>query len=445
MLLAAMPFGGELTLRRYRFDNGLTLLSLPDASTPLVSYHTWYRVGSRNEQPGKTGLAHLFEHLMFGRTAHLPHGELDKRIESAGGETNAATWTDWTHYHTELPKEGLAMMVEIESERMQNLVLRAPQVSSEKEVVQNERRFRVDDDVEGAVSEKLYALAFKQHPYHHPTIGWMKDIEGFTPADCRSFYRTYYAPNNATIVAAGNYDERKLLAMVQARYGAIPAAYVPPPPSVVEPPQLHERVKTMRAATPTEKVAVGYRAPAFGDPDYAALSLLNELLFVGRGSRMFQRLVRKEQLAAELHAGIAPFIDPGLYDIWVGLRPGKRAKSALRVLDEELERACERRVSAIDLERVKNRAELGFLMSLETVGGKAEQLGFYETVMGDAAQLFVRLSQFRTITAEDVQRVARRVFDDTQRTLIEVLPERKAGARKAGARKPGARKAGARK
>jgi zinc protease len=307
---------------------------------------------------------------------------------------------------------------------MQNLVLRAPQVSSEKEVVQNERRFRVDDDVEGAVSEKLYALAFKQHPYHHPTIGWMKDIEGFTPADCRSFYRTYYAPNNATIVAAGNYDERKLLALVQARYGAIPAAYVPPPPNVVEPAQAHERVKTMRAATPTEKVALGYRAPAFGDPDYAALSLLNELLFVGRGSRMFQRLVRKEQLAAELHAGIAPFIDPGLYDIWVGLRPGKRVRAALRVLDEELERACEKRVPAADLERVKNRAELGFLMSLETIGGKAEQLGFYETVAGDASQLFVRLAQFRTVTAEDVQRVAQRVFDSTQRTRIEVLPER---------------------
>jgi zinc protease len=424
MLLAAMPFGGELTLRRYRFDNGLTLLSLPDPSTPLVSYHTWFRVGSRNEQPGKTGLAHLFEHLMFGQTANLPHGELDKRIESAGGETNAATWTDWTHYHTELPKDGLPLMVEIEAERMQNLILRAPQVRSEKEVVSNERRFRVDDDVEGAVSEKLYSLAFKRHPYHHPTIGWMSDIEGFTPDDCRKFYRAYYAPNNATIVAAGNYDERKLLALVQARYGEIPAAHVPPPPRVVEPEQTRERVVTMRVATPTEKLAIGYHAPAFADPDYPALSLLNELLFVGRGARMFQRLVRKEQLAAELHAGIAPFIDPGLYDIWVGLRPGKRAKRALRVLEEELERVCEKRVTPLELERVKNRAELGFLMSLETVGGKAEQLGFYETVQGDAAQLFVRLAQFRAVTAEDVQRVARRVFDDTQRTRIEVLPER---------------------
>jgi zinc protease len=187
-------------------------------------------------------------------------------------------------------------------------------------------------------------------------------------------------------------------------------------------------------ATPTEKLAIGYRAPAFADPDYPALSLLNELLFVGRGARMFQRLVRKEQLAAELHAGIAPFIDPGLYDIWVGLRPGKRAKRALRVLEEELARVCEKRVTQLELERVKNRAELGFLMSLETVGGKAEQLGFYETVQGDAAQLFVRLAQFRAVTAEDVQRVARRVFDDTQRTRIEVLPERVRRKARRGAR-----------
>jgi zinc protease len=422
-LLAEMAFGAALTLRRYRFGNGLIVLVLADPSTPLLSYHTWYRVGSRHERAGKTGLAHLFEHLMFGQTRHLPAGTLDRRIEASGGETNASTWTDWTQYHTELPATELPVVIELEAERMQHLVLRAPQVRSEKEVVANERRFRVDDDVEGAVSERMYALAFRRHPYHHPTIGWMPDINGFTPADCRTFYRTYYAPNNATLVVAGNVDEAKLLALVQRSYGSIRPSKIPKPPAISERAQQRERKHVMRCATPTQKLAIGYHAPAFGDPDYPVMALINELLFVGRSARLFQRLVRKEQLASEVHAGIAPFVDPGLYDIWIGLRPGRRASQALRVLDQELSRLCKQRVPKKDLERVKSRAELGFLMALESAAGKAEQIGFYETVLGDAGQIFPRLAQFRAVTADDVLRVARRVLDPKQRTRIEVLPK----------------------
>jgi zinc protease len=421
--LAESKFGSTLKLRRYRLGNGLTVLVLADPSTPLLSYHTWFRVGSRHERRGKTGLAHLFEHLMFGQTRKLPAGELDRRIEGAGGETNASTWTDWTQYHTELPASELPVIVELEAERMKNLVLREPQVRSEKEVVANERRFRVDDDVEGAVSERMYALSFRRHPYHHPTIGWMKDIEGFTPADCRAFYRTYYAPNNATVVVVGNVDEGKLLALLQRRYGAIAPSSIPKARAVTEKLQRAERVQVMRWATPTQKLALGYHAPAFGDPDYPVLSLINELLFVGRSGKLFQRLVREEQLASEVHAGIAPFVDPGLYDVWVGLRPDCQARDALRVVDQEFARLCERRVTQKDLERVKSRAELGFLMALESAAGKAEQIGFYETVLGDAAQVFPRLEQFRAVTADDVMRVARRVLDRKQRTRIEVMPK----------------------
>jgi len=421
--VAEIPFGAELVTRRYRLHNGLTILTLVDRSSPVASYHTWFRVGSRNERRGKTGLAHLFEHLMFNQTLHMQQGELDKRIESEGGETNAATWTDWTHYHTELPKEGLAMMVDIESERMQHLVLRAPQVRSEKEVVANERRQRVDDDVEGRVSETLYSLAYRRHPYHHPTIGWMKDIEGFTVADCRAFYRTYYAPGNATLVVAGDFDERALLAHIAERYGRIPAAKVPAPPQRGEPVQKAERVHVMRCATTTEKLSIGYHAPSFGDPDYPVLSLLNELLFIGRSSRVFQRLVQRDRLAADVGASIAPFVDPGLYDLWVTMLPGKHVRPALRALDQELDRVRQRRVPERDLLRVKSRSELSFLMALETVAGKAEQIGFYETVLGDPGLLFTRLEQYRAVTTADLQRVAERVLDTTQRTRIEVLPD----------------------
>ena len=431
MPIAEIPFGAALSIRRYRLHNGLTILTLIDRSSPVASYHTWFSVGSRYERQGKTGLSHLFEHLMFNQTSNMPQGALDRRIESEGGETNASTWTDWTHYHTELPAEGLATMIAIEADRMENLVLRAPQVRSEKEVVANERRMRVDDDVEGAVSEKMYALAFRKHPYHHPTIGWTKDIAGFTPQDCRAFYRTYYAPNNATLVVAGDFDEPALLARIAERYGRIPAAPLPAPPRLVEPPQSRERVHVMRLPTTTEKLALGYHAPSFGDPDYAALALLNELLFLGPSSRLFQRLVRKERLASDVGASIAPFVDPGLYDVWVSLQPGKRAKSALRVLDEELDRVRQRRVPQRDLDRVKSRSELSFLMALETVAGKAEQIGFYETVLGDPGLLFQRLEQYRAITTEDLLRVAERVLDKKQRTRIEVRPDASAAKRAA--------------
>jgi zinc protease len=295
-------------------------------------------------------------------------------------------------------------------------------VRSEKEVVANERRFRVDDDIEGAVAERLFAVALRGHPYGHPTIGWMKDIENFTTQDCARFYRTYYAPNNATLIAVGGFDEAELIALVQRHYGAIRPARLPEYRKVVLRPQKRERRTVMRFATPTEKLTLGYRAPAFGEPDYAVLSLINELLFVGRSSRMYQRLVRKEQLATDVHAGIAPFIESALFDLWVGLRPGRHVREALRSIDDELAKICKLRVSARDLARVKSRAELGFLLALETASGKAEQIGFYETVLGDAGQIFARLAHFRAITADDVMRVARRVFDKNSRTRIEVLP-----------------------
>jgi zinc protease len=396
---------------------------LPDRKAPVLSYHTWYRVGSKHEKPGKTGLAHLFEHLMFNETKHVRRGQLDRLIESAGGETNAATWVDWTHYQSELPSSELALIVRLESDRMQHLVLRKRQVASEKEVVANERRFRVDDDIEGQVSELLYATAFVRHPYRWPTIGWMPDIESFTPEDCERFYKTYYAPNNATLVVAGDFDEEQVLELVQRQYGAIPAARIPRFAPPAEPAQKRERYLEVRRPTPAAKLALGYRAPSFRDRDYPALSLASEVLFGGRSSRLFSRLVRDEELATELHGSIAPFADMGLYEVWLSLRPGRELSDALRVLDQELARLAKRAVSAAELRKVKNRMELGFLQGMETAAGKAEQLGFFEIVGGDAAQLFTRLSALRAVTPADIQRVANKYFDPRQRTRIAVLPD----------------------
>src|SRR5262249_18782678 len=210
-------------------------------------------------------------------TETQPHGSLARVLEEAGAETNAATFLDWTYYHTNLPKEALELCLRLEADRMAHLVLRDPQVSSEKEVVANERRQRVDDDVDGAVSEVLYKEAFQSHAYHAPTIGWMQDIQGFTTEDCVAFYRTYYAPNNATLVAVGDIDLEAFLRLVQDHYGALEPSTIPVEDVHPEPSQLEERRVTVLKPTPTYKVAIGYKSPALGDFDHAPLVLLNEI------------------------------------------------------------------------------------------------------------------------------------------------------------------------
>ena len=416
-------FGDALTLRRFRLGNGLTVLTLIDRAAPTVSYHTWFRVGSRHERPGKTGLAHLFEHLMFNETRQHPLGEFDRLLERAGAEANAATWTDWTYYYENAPRDALPLVVELEADRMANLVLRAPQVASEKEVVANERKLRVDDDVEGRALELLYATAFRRHPYRWPTIGWMEDIRGFTVRDCQQFYRTHYSPGNATIVIAGDFDERKALSLVQKHYGGLPRVRgVPPAELPKEPLQRAERVVQLRAPTPAEKLLLGYHAPAFSHPDTPALVVANEVLFGGRSSRLHRLFCLDEEIALSVRGSISPFVDPGLFEMWIFVREGRQREAALELLDEELACLGAGDLSASELEKTVNQLELSFLHGLETAGGKAEQIGFYETVAHNGAAVFDRLSKYRDVTADDVTRVVRKYLRPSRRTRVEIVP-----------------------
>jgi len=427
--LGAKAFGESLTtagssapvVARYRMQNGLRILLLRDTSAPVVSYHTWFGVGSRHERPGKTGLAHLFEHLMFNETKNLPKGEFDRTLEAAGGEVNAATWIDWTFYYENVPSSELGLVVRLEAERMANLVLREPQVVSEKEVVANERRYRVDDDVEGAVNELLYKTAFTVHPYHWPTIGWMEDIQAFTTEDCETFYGTYYAPNNAILVIAGDLDEEAALAQVQAHYGELPAAHLPAHAFQVEPEQAEERVLTVQKPTPTEKLALGYKSPALGSQEHATLSVLNEILFGGRSSRLYRALVVEQELATEVRGSLSPSQDPGLYELWISLREDKTAREALLVVDAALAQLAREAVRPEELVKAKNRLELGFLQGMETASGKAEQLGFYELVLGDAHRVFGQLEAYRAVTERDLM-LAAATLTPARRTTIFVEP-----------------------
>jgi zinc protease len=415
-------FGAD-EVQRYHLDNGLKILLLVDKSAPVVSYYTWFSVGSRHEKEGKTGLAHLFEHLMFNESGALEAGEFDRRMEEAGGETNAATWVDWTYYYESIPSASFPLVVKLESGRMAHLVLREPQVASEKEVVANERRFRVDDDVEGTANEILYKTAFTKHPYHWPTIGWMKDIQAFTPADCADFYKTYYAPNNATLVIVGSVRDKDALTKIRDAYGSIPRAEIPVEDTYPEPPQLAAREETIVQPTATEKYYVGYRGPALGDADHAPLAVLNEVLFGGRASRVHRALMIDEEIATDLRGWVSTFRDPGLYEIFVTARAGKTTEDIERVVFREIERARTDVVTNDELARAQARLELSLLQSLETMSGKAEQMGFYETVLGDPAGAFRRLDDYRRATAGDLRRVARRYLVAESRTVIRVLPE----------------------
>jgi zinc protease len=422
-------FGPAMRVQRFALGNGLRVLVLEDHGAPVVTYHTWFRVGSRDEKPGKTGLAHLFEHLMFNETKSLAAGEFDKILERNGAESNAATWMDWTYYHEKLPASKLEVAARLESDRMANLVLREKQVSSEKEVVANERRYRVDDDVEGSVGELLFKTAFTAHPYHWPTIGWMEDIQAFTTDDCEAFYKTYYAPNNATVVVVGDFAERDVLALVQLHYGAIAASTTLPTRAYpAEPEQTAERRLEVKKPTANEKLMLGYKSPALDAPDHVQLTVLNEILFGGRSSRVYRALVKQRELATDIRGWVGTFAEAGIWEMYLTAREGHSALELEQALDGLLAEIIAKEVPAEELEKAKSRLELAFLQGMETVSGKAEQIGFYETVLGDPGAAFVRLEAYRAVTVDDVRRAAKTWLDVRRRTTIHVLPDGSADA-----------------
>jgi zinc protease len=426
-LVSQHPFGaGGLFARMFRLTNGLKVILVRDPSAPVFAYQTWFAVGSRHEREGITGIAHLFEHLMFNQTANHPPGELDRLIESAGGDTNAATWVDWTYYRNNLPKAELKLAVELEADRMASLTLGETQVESEREVVANERRFRVEDDVDGFLNEELYKAAFTTHPYHWPTIGWMRDIEAISIDDCRTFYRTFYAPNNATVVLVGDVDEDAALALIDGHYGKIPASEIPPDRAAAEPPQTAERRHSWPKAVTADKLRIGYKAPPIGHPDYAILEVASELLFGGNSSRLYCRLVVDSEIAASTHASTAPFRDPGLYEISVGLQRGHGAAEAEAIVYEELHNLATQPLAPHELDTAKTRLLTHFWRELRPSAGKAEALGHYETTVGDYQKLFAVADGYSQVTAADLARVVSTYFEPERRTVVIATPQKQA-------------------
>jgi zinc protease len=422
-LEAEATAGRGLTVRRFRLDNGLGLIAAVDRRAPIVALQTWYRVGSRHERPGATGMAHLFEHLMFGQTEQLPPGEFDRLVERTGGESNAATWVDWTYYKLSLPARDLTLGIRLEAERMQHLVLESAPVEAERDVVTNERRERVEDDVDGWLDEQLMALAFTQHPYRWPTIGWMEDIRALSLPDIRAFYRTWYAPNNATIVCVGDFDERALLDCVAAHYGAIPAAIIPELPRIEEPPQTRERVARAPKPIATDRLLIGYKVPGQDDPDWVVLEILATLLAGCPSARLYRRLVIEREAASSVDAQLTPFRDPSLLRLSVTTTRGHDAAEIIAEIDRELAAMAEQPPTAAEVEKAKALAETDFWSALVDVDGKAEALGHYETALADFRKLGAIAERLAAVTAEDVARVVRHYLRASQRTIVVAEPE----------------------
>jgi zinc protease len=416
--LGTLAFSGDLELERFALQNGLNVLLLVDSNAPVIAYHTWFRVGSRHEKPGKTGLAHLFEHLMFNSMEGLPPGDFDRRMEASGADNNASTWLDFTQYQESFPKDQLSKIVQLEALRMHRLTLGQPELDAEKDVVKNERRFRAEDDIDGKLEELLWKTAFEKHPYHAPTIGWMSDIESFTIEDCLGFYRRYYAPTNATLIVVGDLRIPQALKLIHRGYGKIGAETVPLEDTYPEPVQTAERRVEVSLSASSERLLIGYKGPALGDADHVAMSLLIEILAGGAASRLQKRLIRIEGLVSDVRASVGPHRDPSLIEFSASTREGISAARVLAAIDEEIASLLDAPVSQPEIDRARARARLGLLSGLETAEGKASTIGFYETVLRRPLAAFERLKSMTDLDAADLRRVARRYLVPSARTVV---------------------------
>jgi zinc protease len=356
-------------------DNGLRVLLLEDARSPIVSFQVWYRVGSRNERRGATGIAHFLEHLMFkGTPSHGPR-QFARLVEENGGQDNAFTSQDVTSYYVNIAADKLDLVIDLEADRMQSLLLDPKAITSERQVVIEERRTRTEDDPGGFLGEEVSSIAFKAHPYGVPIIGWMDDIKRITPEEIREFYKTYYVPNNAMIVAVGAFRAADALEKIKRRFGRIPRGKVPPPVLAIEPVQNGERRVVVKKQAELPIVYMAWHVPNQKSDDAAALELLSTILAGGRASRLYRDLVYQRQLALEAGGDYQYFsIDPNLFWFWATPMPGQSPEKLEAELSAHMERLKTEPVTDEELARAKNQIEAAFVYQDDSIHQRASQL-----------------------------------------------------------------------
>jgi zinc protease len=404
-------------------SNGLKVVVWPDHDIPNVAMYTWFRAGGRNEYPGITGIAHYFEHMMFNGTSTRKPGEFDKLMEANGGANNAYTTNDVTVYQDWFPKEALDIVLDLEADRMANLDFDKDVVESERGVVYSERRSSVDNNNIGALYEQMRATAYTAHPYQYPVVGWPSDIEAWKMEDLKAFYKTYYAPNNATVFVVGDVEADDVFRRIETRFGKIPRQPAPKPITTVEPEQKGERRLVLeKEGVQTPMLMMAWHVGGEADPETLALELLVGALGEGEASRLHQRLVEKEQVAVSVGTMADTGFDPGLALIYVVLPPGGDAQKVEALIDEELDKVVAEGVSGAELAKGRNQKLAAFWRSLATISGKAQALGTYEIFHGDYRKLFGAYTRFDAVTEAQVKALAAKTFRDANRTVGLLQP-----------------------
>ncbi len=414
----------KLDYTTHKLVNGLQVILLEDHEVPIINLQVWYHVGAKDEPPGHTGFAHLFEHLMFKGSAHVAAEEHSRIIESVGGFDNAETGDDVTQFFETFPSNYLERVLWLEADRMGSLNVSEENFKSEREVVKEERRVRIENQPYGYLQEDLRAAAFTVHGYQHTPIGSMEDLDKATIQDVRDFFNTYYKPNNATLVIVGDFDSRQALIWTKKYFDGIPSSAKPIPRlNNPEPPQTAERVvKKSYSNTPLPAVVIGYKIPARYAPDAYPLDLASNILAGGESSRLYQTLVYKEQIAVQA-AGFGSFSeDPNLFWAYAIMNQGHTADAGEKALIGVLDGMKSEPVDSKELEKAKNQEISGFVLGRDTDQEKAEALASAAVIGKNPALANTELDHYLTISPADIQRVAKDYFELQRATVLIVTP-----------------------
>jgi len=430
---AAQPSSAAVRPPKLQYEittlpNGLTLVLSEDHSTPIVHLQLWYHVGSKNEKPGRTGFAHLFEHLMFKGSKNVQPEAHTSMISSVGGQSNAYTTDDETVFWETVPAQYLPLTLWMEADRMATLRIDKETFTNERDVVKEERRMRVDNQPYGRLNEIIYDQAFTVHPYKHATIGSMVDLEATSVDDVRDFYRTYYVPSNATVVLVGDFDSAQALQLASQYLGRVPKAEREVPRDIPkEPPQTKEKRVTQQAPWPLPAVVVAYHITYDGNPDSYPLHIAAKVLSDGQTSRIYQKLVYEKQMAVAAFGQANLIEDPNLFYAVAIVQQGHTTEEVADALIAELDRLKTEPISDHELQRTKNQFARDYILGRESNQQKAVHLAHAIVIHRDVRTADGEFDIFQNITVADVQRVARTYFKPENRLVLTLMPSGKAG------------------
>jgi zinc protease len=427
-LLPLLTFSVHAEVFEKTLGNGLKVIVKEDHRAPVLVQQIWYRAGSMDERTGKTGVAHVLEHMMFKGTKAVPAGEFSKRIAAAGGRENAFTNYDYTAYFQQLHKSKLPLAMKLEADRMQNLQLSAVEFNKEIKVVMEERRMRTDDDPHSLMDEKLMAAAYQEHPYQHPVIGWMNDLEAMTASDAQKWYKTWYAPNNAVLVVAGDVKASKVFAMAERYYGKIPAHQLPARRHYSEPAQVGIKRITVKAPAQLPHLIMSYHAPTLRDANKDsvpyALEVLAGILDGNESARLNKSLVRDQQIASEVGAGYdGTARGPSMFTVEGTPSEGKTVAELEAAIRDQLAKLIRDGVSADELQRIKAQVTANEVYKRDSVFYQAMQIGQLECVGLSYQAIPVMLKKIQEVTAQQVQEAARDILTDDHLTVAVLDPQ----------------------